>query len=160
MTNFFELTSDDLAQTSSFEKATFNNGDKPVMKIKRIAKKDVKGRPTIIVDNIVVEGEQTGKDYSMFYAMENAGARKALSIFLTTFMSAQEAAALTDPNSLIGKKFSCTMVETNGYLNPRYFKEESDVPAGLQVTPQQAASATPEPNAQTVDTTFSGQSLF
>jgi hypothetical protein len=132
------------------------------MKIKRIAKKDVKGKPTIIVDNIVVEGDQTGKDYSMFYAMENAGARKALSIFLTTFMSAQEAAALSDPNVLIGKKFSCTMIETNGYLNPRYFKEESDVPAGLQVQPtaQQAASTTPEANAPTVDTTFSGQSLF
>jgi len=121
---FFGLTSEDLSNG----KATFAAGDEATMSITSIVKKDINGNETIIVENVVMTGANTGLKHGMFFRLTSDGGRAVLGTFLTTFMTAQQVATMTDPSVLINRKFSCKFVDNKGYINEKNFKEVSDVP--------------------------------
>ena len=139
--SFFEITEQDLQDG----KAKFNGGETPTMTIASIQKKDIKGNNTIIIECVVLDGANAGLKYSEFFRIGSDGGKKALGIFLTAFMTAKEAAAMTDPNVLVNKQFSSEFVSDGKYVNMRKVKAISNVPAGMG-TPTEAA-ATPQSEA-------------
>ena len=145
---FFDLTQEDLQDG----KAKWNGGETPTLTIASVQKKDVKGTEMIIIESIVVDGTQIGMKEVDFYRPKVKGSMKALGIFLTAFMTAQEAQDCPDPSVLINRKWSCTMVKNGEYVNARYVKSVSDVPTAIaQPT---AAVAQPVAPATAVATTW------
>lgn len=158
MTGFFGITEQDLADG----KAKFNNGDTAEMTIAAVSKKDINNRPKIILDCVVTNGNNAGLKYSEFFGLDSEGGRKALGAFLTSFMSAKEAATLQDPNVLVNKKFSCKFEESNGYVNMRNVRQVTNVPAGMgNAAPSAPAAQTAaiQPEQQSVSPELS-KSLF
>lgn len=161
MSGFFGITESDLKDG----KAKFNGGDVAEMVISSIVKKEIKGNPTIIVECVVTQGgTNVGLKYAEFFRPSSDGGRKALGIFLTSFMSAQEAAAMQDPNVLINRKFSCKFVADGQYVNMRSVQSVSDVPAGMgtgtSVPPQPQTAPQAQVNAMAPDTPVLSKSLF
>ena len=143
MSGFFGITEDDLKDG----KASFNAGDVAEMIISSVVRKNIKGNDTIIFECIVTQGgSNVGLKYSEFFRIGSTGGKKALAIFLTSFLSAQEAAQMQDPNVLINRKFTCAFVADGQYVNMRQVKAVNDVPQGL---PAQQGIASTAPAAQT-----------
>lgn len=132
MGSFFELTKEDMVDVGP----QWQGGETPTFIIAAIEKKVVNDSTKVLVESVVLDGENIGKKYTQWFSIDSTGGRKALGIFITAFMSAEEAASLTDPSVLINRKWTCVMVanDYNGktYINPRYIKAISDVPAGIQ----------------------------
>lgn len=131
--SFFGITENDLNDG----KATFNGGDKVEMTIASVVKKVIKENDTIIVECVVTQGPGVGLKYSEFFRIGTAGGKRALGIFLTSFMSAAEAAAMQDPNVLINKKFTCEFVADGAYVNMRKVRMVDAVPTGMAAAPVQ-----------------------
>lgn len=137
--SFFGVTEQDLQDG----KAKFSGGETPTLAIASIIKKVIKGNDTIIVECVVMDGTQAGLKYSEFFRTGSSGGKTALGIFLTAFMTAKEAAAMTDPNVLLNKKFSCEFVSDGQYVNMRKVRAVSDVPQAMAQPQQQEMYAAP-----------------
>ena len=127
MSGFFEITEQDLNDG----KANFNAGDRAEFMIASIVKKVIKEQPKIIFECVVLSGPQAGMKYSEFFSVGSSGGKKALGVFLKTFMTAKEASQLQDPNVLINKKFTAEFYDKDGRVNMRNTREINDTPQGL-----------------------------
>lgn len=159
---FFDLTTEDLSDG----KAKFNDGDTATLIISAVTKKVINDAPKIIVECIVADGPQVGLKHAEWFSISTAGGKKALGIFLTSFMTAVEAQAMEDPSALINRKFS---VKFQGdFKNMRNIKAISDVPvmepAPVQQPVQQAQPVQQQiviPTGQQIDEAVTmGKNMF
>lgn len=148
MSGFFELDATDLDDG----KAKFSNGDTATMKVSKVAKKDVKGAQNIIITSVVTNSSNPlnlGKEHTEFYNMTNEYRKKTLGWFLVAFFSPAEVAAMGDANAVIGRSFSCSFTEYNGYVNmdAKSVRQVSEAP---QFAAQQPVAQPAQPVQQVV----------
>lgn len=164
--SLFDLTEADLNDG----KATFNDGDTATLTIAGVAKKIINDNPNALIECVVLDGANAGLKHTIWFSLGSNGGKKALGIFLTSFMTATEAANMSDPNVLINRQFTCKFV--GAYKNVRNVKELSQVPqmaaapvaqqvqqAVQQVVPQTVANPVPTQQAVAAQVEL-GKSLF
>ena len=150
---FFDIQESDMVSNSDVK---FKAGEHASFVIAKIVKKVISEKDKVIIETVVIGGDYVGQKKSFWFSTDSEGGRKALGIFLTTFLTAKEASEMEDPNILINRKFECDFIDNNGYVNERNCKEISDVPASMatpqvQSTPQEQTVTLTQTPAQATD---------
>lgn len=147
--SFFELSESDLNDGT----AVFSDGDTATLVISSVAKKEIKGILSIIIESIVTDGKNAGLKYPQFFRLTTSGGKKSLGIFLRAFLTPSELASMQDPNALINRRYTASFIKNGEYVNIRGIKAVNDVPESIASQPVNKVETPSQPTHSVADVT-------
>lgn len=149
MLDFFNVTKEDIDKAKEFKGITWLDGDKPTFQILAVKEKidnDNPDKSSVTLEMLVCSEKHQGKKDFLYISKKNTSLR--VDLLSALFTEEQLLSGQVNQESMLGRKFSCTMKEsvTDG---KKYINYRNIISAGDDI-PLETTKEVPKPKKEKV----------